>query len=198
MIVFLLVNIVYLRHSPTFLAMIQLNDLSFEEAISEATITEAIDQVAARINTDYAGKTPVFVVVLNGAFRFASALISRFNGDCRVEFVKMSSYDGTESTGDVMTHLALDFDLDDQEIIFVEDIVDSGNTLEKLINMIADGGIANYSIATLFFKPEAYTKEYKIHYPGLKIPNDFIVGYGLDYNGLGRNLNAIYKLKKTD
>ncbi len=180
------------------LIMIQLNDLSFEESISANAITEAIEQVAVKINTDYAGKTPVFVVVLNGAFRFASALISRFEGDCRVEFVKMSSYDGTESTGEVMTHMALDFDLEDQEIIFVEDIVDSGNTLEKLINMIASGGIANYRVATLFFKAEAYTKEYKIHYPGLLIPNDFIVGYGLDYNGLGRNLNSIYKLKKTD
>lgn len=180
------------------LIMIRLNDLSFEESISANAITEAIEQVAAKINADYAGKTPVFVVVLNGAFRFASALISKFEGDCRVEFVKMSSYDGTESTGEVMTHIALDFDLEDQEIIFVEDIVDSGNTLEKLINMIAGGGIANYRVATLFFKPEAYTKEYKIHYPGLTIPNDFIVGYGLDYNGLGRNLNAIYKLKKTD
>lgn len=178
--------------------MIRLNDLSFEESISANAITEAIEQVAAKINADYAGKTPIFVVVLNGAFRFASALISKFEGDCRVEFVKMSSYDGTESTGEVVTHIALDFDLEDQEIIFVEDIVDSGNTLEKLINMIAGGGIANYRVATLFFKPEAYTKEYKIHYPGLKIPNDFIVGYGLDYNGLGRNLNAIYKLKKTN
>ncbi|MGB3774897.1 MAG: phosphoribosyltransferase family protein [Leeuwenhoekiella sp.] len=178
--------------------MIRLNDLSFETFISEEAINDAIDKLAVQINTDYAGKTPVFIVVLNGAFRFASEIISRFTGDCRVEFVKMSSYDGTESTGDVLTHMTLDFELEDEEVIIVEDIVDSGNTIEKLVNMIAGGSIANYSIATLFFKPEAYTKEYKIHYPGLEIPNDFIVGYGLDYNGLGRNLNAIYKLKKTD
>lgn len=188
---------IFAKTQPS-LIMIRLNNLSFEESISEKTITEVIEKISVEINAAYAGKSPIFMVVLNGAFRFASELISRFEGDCRVEFVKMSSYDGTESTGEVLTHMALDFDLEDQEIIIVEDIVDSGNTLEKLVNMIAGGGIANYSIATLFFKPEAYTKEYKIHYAGLEIPNDFIVGYGLDYNGLGRNLNAIYKLKKTD
>lgn len=177
--------------------MIQLNQLLFDEVIDTGRIHTAIDEVAAQINKDYAGKNPIFVVVLNGAFRFASELISRFEGDCRVEFVKMSSYDGTQNTGEVMTHMSLDFDLQDEEIILVEDIVDSGNTLEKLVHMLADGGVSNYRIATLCYKPEAYTKEYKIHYSGFNLPNDFIVGYGLDYSGLGRNLNAIYKLKSN-
>ena len=177
--------------------MITLHDLQFEEYLTAQEIQLAVDGVAAKINTDYAGKTPTFLVVLNGAFKFAAELISQFKGDCTVEFVKMSSYDGSESTGKVMTHIALDFDLDDREIIIVEDIVDSGNTIETLINMIAQGGVANYRVATLFFKPEAYAKEYKIHYTGLEIPTDFIVGYGLDYNGLGRNFNQVYKLKNT-
>lgn len=177
--------------------MIQLHDLQFEDYLATDEIRQAISTVAGQINADYKGKQPIFLVVLNGAFKFASELISQFEGNCTVEFVKMSSYDGTESTGDVMTHIALDFELEDREIIIVEDIVDSGNTIETLVNMIAQGGIANYRIATLFFKPESYTKEYKIHYSGLEISNDFIVGYGLDYNGLGRNLNQVYKLKTT-
>ena len=177
--------------------MIKLHNLYFEKYISKHKIDQAIDLVAQTINAEYKGKNPIFVVVLNGAFHFASDLISRFEGDCEVEFIKMSSYDGTESTGNVIVDIPLDFEIEDREIIIVEDIVDSGQTIEKLIGMLAQGGIANYKIATLFFKPEAYTKEYKIHYPGLKIPNDFIVGYGLDYNGLGRNLNEVYKLKST-
>ena len=96
-----------------------------------------------------------------------------------------------------MTHIPIDADLEDREVIIIEDIVDSGNTIEKLTEMMVSGGVKNYRFASLFFKPEAYSKEYKIHYVGLEIPNDFIVGYGLDYNGLGRNLNAIYKLKTT-
>ena len=177
--------------------MIKLHNLEFKTYLAHETIKKAIEKMAAQINTDYEGKQPVFLVVLNGAFKFASELISQFHGDCTVEFVKMSSYDGTESTGNVITHIPLDFDLEDREIIIVEDIVDSGNTIETLINMIAQGGIANYRVATLFFKPKAYAKEYKIHYTGFEIPKDFIVGYGLDYNGLGRNLNEVYKLKTT-
>ena len=177
--------------------MIKLNNLKFEEYLAQGEIKQTIGVLAAQINRDYKGKQPVFLVVLNGAFKFAAELISEFQGDCTVEFVKMSSYDGTESTGDVVTHIPLDFDLEDREIIIVEDIVDSGNTIETLISMIAQGGIADYRVATLFFKPKAYTKEYKIHYTGFEIPNDFVVGYGLDYNGLGRNLNQVYKLKTT-
>lgn len=177
--------------------MIKLYGLTFEKSIDPLTIEAATIAVAARINADYAGKNPVFLVVLTGAFRFASDLISRFEGNCEVEFIKMSSYDGTLSTGNVISSMELDMDLKDREVIVVEDIVDTGNTIEKLVELFVRDGVENYRIAAMFFKPEAYTKEYKIHYYGLSIPNEFIVGYGLDYNGLGRNLNTIYKLKNT-
>ncbi len=177
--------------------MITLNGLQFEEYISEEKLLQAIDTVAAQINLDFKGKEPVFLVVLNGAYKFATELLSRFDGDCEIEFIKMSSYDGTSSTGQVQTHIPLEADLEEREVVIIEDIVDSGNTIEKITQMMVNAGVNKYRIASLFYKPAAYTKEYKIHYVGLEIPNDFIVGYGLDYNGLGRNLNAIYKLKTT-
>ena len=177
--------------------MITLNGLQFQEYISEKEVLHAIDEVALAINRDFKGKRPVFLVVLNGAYKFATELLSRFEGDCEIEFIKMSSYDGTASTGQVQTHIPLEADLEEREVIIIEDIVDSGNTIEKITQMMVSAGVNKYRIASLFFKPGSYTKEYKIHYVGLEIPNDFIVGYGLDYNGLGRNLNAIYKLKTT-
>ena len=187
----------HLARTTATLTMITLNGLQFQEYISEATLLKAIDEVAAQINSDFKGKEPVFLVVLNGAYKFATELLSRFEGDCEIEFIKMSSYDGTSSTGQVQTHIPLEADLEEREVVIVEDIVDSGNTIEKITQMMVQAGVNKYRIASLFYKPEAYTKEYKIHYVGLEIPNDFIVGYGLDYNGLGRNLNAIYKLKTT-
>ena len=177
--------------------MITLNGLQFEEYISEEKLLQAIDRVAEQINLDFKGKEPVFLVVLNGAYKFATELLSRFDGDCEIEFIKMSSYDGTSSTGQVQTHIPLEADLEEREVVIIEDIVDSGNTIEKITQIMVNAGVNKYRIASLFYKPAAYTKEYKIHYVGLEIPNDFIVGYGLDYNGLGRNLNAIYKLKTT-
>ena len=177
--------------------MISLNGLQFEEYISEEKLLQAIDRVAEQINLDFKGKEPVFLVVLNGAYKFATELLSRFDGDCEIEFIKMSSYDGTSSTGQVQTHIPLEADLEEREVVIIEDIVDSGNTIEKITQIMVNAGVNKYRIASLFYKPAAYTKEYKIHYVGLEIPNDFIVGYGLDYNGLGRNLNAIYKLKTT-
>ena len=187
----------HLARTIAKLTMITLNGLQFQENISEAILLKAIDEVAAQINSDFKGKEPVFLVVLNGAYKFATELLSRFEGDCEIEFIKMSSYDGTSSTGQVQTHIPLEADLEEREVVIVEDIVDSGNTIEKITQMMVQAGVNKYRIASLFYKPEAYTKEYKIHYVGLEIPNDFIVGYGLDYNGLGRNLNAIYKLKTT-
>lgn len=187
----------HLARTTAKLTMITLNGLQFQEYISEATLLKAIDEVAAQINSDFKGKEPVFLVVLNGAYKFATELLSRFEGDCEIEFIKMSSYDGTSSTGQVQTHIPLEADLEEREVVIIEDIVDSGNTIEKITQMMVQAGVNKYRIASLFYKPEAYTKEYKIHYVGLEIPNDFIVGYGLDYNGLGRNLNAIYKLKTT-
>ncbi|MAZ26365.1 MAG: adenylate kinase [Cytophagaceae bacterium] len=177
--------------------MIKLHELYFEKYIHAPVIEEAIDRVAGQINAEFGDKNPIFLVILNGAFKFASDVISRFKGDCEVEFMKLSSYDGTETTGNVVVQLPLEVDLEDRHVVIIEDVVDSGNTIEMLLTSLVHSGVARCHIASLFFKPKSYTKEYKIHYVGMEIENDFIVGYGLDYNGLGRNLNEVYKLKSN-
>jgi len=175
--------------------MIQLHDLYFEPFISTATIEKAVQDVARQINKDFKDTTPVFLVVLNGAFFFASDLIKQFEGPCETNFIKVSSYSGTQSTGDVKTILGIDESLKGKKIILIEDIVDTGNTLEVLLDKFQELAITDYKVASLFFKPNAYKKSFPIDYVGLEIENDFIVGYGLDYNELGRNLTTIYKLK---
>ncbi|WP_372919058.1 adenylate kinase [Salegentibacter sp.] len=177
--------------------MIKLHDLSFEPYISEAEIDAAIIRVAARLNEDYKDENPVFLGVLNGAFMFASEVIKRFEGDCEVSFVKLGSYQGTESSGNVETLLGLNHSLEDRKVILLEDIVDTGNTLNTINAILEKEGVAGYEVVTLFYKPEAYKRKFNIKYVGIEIPNKFIVGYGLDYDGLGRNLRQVYKLKEN-
>ncbi|MDT0641462.1 hypoxanthine phosphoribosyltransferase [Zunongwangia sp. F363] len=176
--------------------MIQLHDLQFEPFISEAEIEEAIAKVAISLNEEYKGQNPVFVGVLNGAFMFASDVIKRFEGDCEVSFVKLGSYEGTSTTGTVKTLVGLNQKLKGRKVIILEDIVDTGNTLEEINRILEIEEVADYQVATLFFKPEAYKKDFEIKFKGLEIPNKFIVGYGLDYDGLGRNLTQVYKRKE--
>lgn len=177
--------------------MIKLHELSFEPYISEAEIDAAIIRVAARLNEDYKDENPVFLGVLNGAFMFASEVIKRFEGDCEVSFVKLGSYQGTESSGNVETLLGLNHSLEDRKVILLEDIVDTGNTLNTINAILEKEGVAGYEVVTLFYKPEAYKRKFNIKYVGIEIPNKFIVGYGLDYDGLGRNLRQVYKLKEN-
>ncbi len=176
--------------------MIQLHDLQFEPFISEEKITSSIENIAEKINRDYKDANPVFLGVLNGAFMVASEIIKRFEGNCEVTFVKLGSYTGTSTTGNVETLIGLSHSLEGRQVIVIEDIVDTGNTLAAIDRILTSHKVAGYKIATLFFKPEAYQKNYNIDYIGMEIPNDFIVGYGLDYDGLGRNLTQIYKLKQ--
>lgn len=178
--------------------LVQLHDLKFTPFISEAEINSAIEQLAQKINEEYRDEKPVFLGILNGAFLFAAELIKRFEGDCEVSFVKLSSYEGTGTTGNVDTLLGLTQSLEGRTVIVIEDIVDTGNTLESIDRILKAEKIKQYKIATLFYKPEAYKKPLHIDYVGIEIPNDFIVGYGLDYNGLGRNLKQVYKLKESD
>ncbi|AVR47295.1 adenylate kinase [Christiangramia fulva] len=177
--------------------MIKLHDLEFEPFISEAEITGAIDKIASQLNSNFAGQNPVFLAVLNGAFMFASEVVKRFQGDCEVSFVKMGSYKGTESTGEVKTLLGLDHDLKGRKVILLEDIVDTGNTLVELDKMLRQVGAESYHVATLFYKAEVYDKHIPIAFKGIEIPNKFIVGFGLDYDGLGRNLTQVYKRKEN-
>lgn len=181
-----------------FIALIQLHDLKFEPFISEEKITTAIDAMAVKLNQEYYGKNPVFLAVLNGAFMVASELIKRFEGDCEVAFVKLGSYNGIETSGNVKTLVGLNLSLENRHVVIIEDIVDTGITLAALNEILKKENMASQKIATLFFKPAAYQKNYSINYIGMEIPNDFIVGYGLDYNGLGRNLTQVYKLKKEN
>lgn len=172
--------------------------MRFEPFISEAQITSAIEKLSKDINRDYKGKQPLFLGILNGAFMFASEIIKRFQDECEVAFVKLGSYEGTSSTGKVETLLGLQQSVEGREVIIIEDIVDSGHTLAAIDALLKNGNVGNYRVATLFFKPAAYKKDFKIDYIGMNIPNDFIVGYGLDYDGLGRNLPEVYKLKKEN
>ncbi len=178
--------------------MVQLHDLKFTPFISEAEINAAIERVAGEINKDFEGETPVFLGVLNGAFLFAAEVIKRFEGDCEVNFVKLSSYEGTSTSGRVNSLMGLTQPLKDRSVVVIEDIVDTGNTLESIDKILRAEKVKRYKIVTLFYKPEAYKKSLPIDYIGMEIPNDFIVGYGLDYNGLGRNLTQVYKLKESN
>lgn len=177
--------------------MVQLHDLFFEDYISETEINQAINGVSVRINGDFKDKNPVFLIVLNGAFFFAADIIKRFAGDCEMSFIKVASYEGTKSSGEITTVMGAEPSLKNRNVIIVEDIVDSGNTIETIIEILQQEKVKDYKIASLFYKPKAYTKQFPLDYIGLEIENDFIVGYGLDYNGLGRNLRSVYKLKQT-
>jgi len=170
--------------------MIQLHDKQFVPFISAKEIEFAIAKMVAQIEDDFADETPVFVGVLNGAF------MKLYKKPCEVSFIKMASYEGTSSTEEVKQLIGLNQDLTGRTVVVIEDIVDTGNTVVELKALFKKQNVKHFKIATLFFKPEAYTKDVKIDYVGIRIPNKFIVGYGLDYNGLGRNLPEVYKLKE--
>ena len=176
--------------------MIKLHDLEFEPYISENQIKKAIDEIADQLNEEYANERPLFIGVLNGAFMFASEVIKRFKTNCEVSFVKLGSYQGTESSGEVKTLLGLNQSLKGRRVVILEDIVDTGNTLLEIDKILQAEEVADYKIVSLFFKPEAYNKSFPIDLIGIEIPNKFIVGYGLDYDGLGRNLAEVYKRKE--
>lgn len=173
---------------------IQLYDKQFAIFIDAQQIDKAITEVAEKINLDYKGKNPLFLVVLNGAFMFASDLLKKITIDCEISFVKLSSYSGTKSTHIVRELIGLDEALTDRNVIVIEDIIDTGITMENTIQKLKHLQAADVKIATLLFKPKAFEKNYTIDYIGLEIPNGFIVGYGLDYDGLGRNFPDIYKV----
>jgi hypoxanthine phosphoribosyltransferase len=176
--------------------MIQLHDKNFEIFITEAEINFAIAQMAKQIEDDFQEDIPVFLGVLNGSFMVFSELMKHYNHPCEVSFVKLASYEGTSSTHEVTSLIGLNQDLKGRTVIVVEDIVDTGNTVEALKNLLKAQEVKHFKIATLFLKPEAYTKDIKIDYVGIRIPNKFIVGYGLDYDGLGRNLNDVYQISE--
>lgn len=171
-------------------------DSVFEQYLSEKQIDNAVSSVAENLNRDYQNQEVLFISVLNGSFMFSADLLKKIDLKCAVTFVKMQSYEGTSTTGKINELIGLNENLEGKNVVIIEDIVDTGNTLEKLSEIIAQKNVKSSKIATLLYKPTAYKKEFPIDYVGIEIPNDFVVGYGLDYDGLGRNLSKIYKLKK--
>ena len=174
--------------------MIQLHDKQVVPFIAAEEIDFALANMAKQMDDDFFDEVPVFVGVLNGAFMMMADLMKHYRGMCEVSFVKMASYEGTTSTNEVKKLIGINQNLEGRTVIVVEDIVDTGNTVEELKAIFKEQKVKHFKIATLFFKPEAYKKEIKIDYVGIRIPNKFIVGYGLDYNGLGRNLRDVYEL----
>ena len=171
----------------------KIKDLEFEMLIPEQEIKQKISVLAEGVNIDYADKTPVFLPILNGSFMFSADLLKAISIPCRISFVKISSYSGTSSTGQIKTLIGLEESLFNQDIIIVEDIVDTGLTLQKLIEELKSLGTKSVEVISLLRKRPAREKEIPVKYVGFEIENEFVVGYGLDYDGLGRNLVDIYK-----
>ncbi|WP_354579909.1 hypoxanthine phosphoribosyltransferase [Hymenobacter sp. UYP22] len=172
---------------------ISLHNKQFEPYLSAAELQAAIKQVATQLNQEYTGQPVIFVVVLNGSFMFAADLLKEVNLPCEVCFIRVASYQGTNSTGEVKEVLGLTEDLRGRHVVIVEDIVDTGHTMRMLLDTLGSQQPASLEVATLFLKPECLQQELSLRYVGLSIPNDFIVGYGLDFDGLGRNYPNVYK-----
>ena len=173
---------------------LRVHDKEFEPYLSAAAISAKVAEMAEAINKDYAGKKPLFIAILNGSFIFAADLFKNISIEAEICFIKLASYKGTKSSGHVITAIGLDTDIIDRHIIILEDIVDTGKTLSEFLPQLQHQQPASMVIAALLHKPEATVYPIDIKYLGFSIPNKFVLGYGLDYDGLGRNLGEIYQL----
>lgn len=176
------------------MSRVTIKDKTFETSIPEAEILKRVKAVAERLNHDFAGKNPLFLAVLNGAFVFAADLMREVTIPCEISFVKLASYQGTTSTGKVTEVLGVNEDLSGRHIVIIEDIVDTGLTMKRMIESLGTRHPASVDVCALLLKPEKLQVELDIKYVAMEIPNDFIVGYGLDYDQQGRNLRDIYTL----
>lgn len=173
---------------------IRIHGKKFEVLIPSQKIQEGIAGVAEKINNELSGQRPIFICVLNGAFVFASDLLKKITIECEISFVKLASYYGTTSSGEVKTLIGLDENVKNRTVVVLEDIVDTGLTVETIVKQLSVFEPKEIKIATLLLKPDAYKKTIPIDYTALNVPNDFLVGFGLDYDGLGRNLEDIFVL----
>lgn len=173
---------------------IRVKDKEFSVFVKAADIDTAVSRVADSINQELKGKVPLFLVVLNGAFMFASDLLKKIKIENNISFVKLSSYTGTRSSQVVNELIGINEVVKGRTVVIVEDIIDSGLTMRRMLDILSEQEAADVRIATLVFKPNAFKSDFKINYIGMKIPNDFIIGYGLDYDGFARNLPDIYKI----
>lgn len=176
------------------MAVIRVHDKSFETYLSDKTIQQRVTELAQSINRDYEGKRPLFIAILNGSFMFAADLFRQLTVEAELCFIKLASYKGMKSSGKVLTSIGLEEDVFGKDIIIVEDIVDTGKTLHKFLPKLLHQQPKSLKIAALLHKSEATEYPMTIDYVGFDIPNKFVVGYGLDYDGLGRNLKEIYQL----
>lgn len=176
------------------MSLVTVLDKTFCTYLTEKDIQARIAQMAEAINKDYQGKKPLFIGILNGAFMFASDLFKHLTIEAEITFIKLASYKGMKSTGNVVTSIGLDHDLYGRDVVIIEDIIDTGKTLHKFLPQLEHQQPASLKIAVLLHKPEALQHSLDIDYVGFSIPNKFVVGYGLDYNGMGRNLREIYQL----
>jgi hypoxanthine phosphoribosyltransferase len=174
------------------MSKIRIHDREFVKSISREEIDKEIKRVAAQINHDYAGKRPLFLSVLNGSFMFVADLLKNIELECEISFVKLSSYQGTETTGQVREVIGLSESLEGRDVIILEDIVDTGHTMHKMMQSLKNSNPASVEIASLFVKPARMQVPVDVKYALFTIPDRFIVGYGLDYDGLGRNLPDVY------
>ena len=179
--------------APLFLIGMKIKDLEFEKSITSKQIMTRVQELAKQVNSDYKDKTPVILPVLNGSFMFASDLLKEINFQCRISFVKISSYSGTSSTGQLKTLIGHEESLFNQDILIVEDIVDSGLTLQKIMDELRGLGAKSVEAIALLRKKDAREKKIDVKYVGFDLESEFVVGYGLDYDGLGRNSKDIYK-----
>ncbi|MDG4716896.1 adenylate kinase [Winogradskyella sp. YYF002] len=177
--------------------VVKLHDLYFKPFVNADEIDGVVQRMVNEIAADVGDEIPVFVGIMNGSFMFVSDFVKKYPNPCEVTFIKLASYEGVKSTEDIQRLIGLTQDLTDRTVVILEDIIDSGNTLEEVHRIFKNENVKQLLIATLFYKPEAYDKDFKLHYVGKEIPNKFIVGYGLDYDGLGRDLPDVYQLKTT-
>ena len=179
------------------MSSITVNNKKFSPYIDAAALDKRIKELAHNINEDYAGKRPIFIAILNGAFMFAADLFRHITIEAEICFIKLASYKGTRSTGNVITSIGLDEPLQGRHVIVIEDIVDTGKTLHVFLPQLVNQQPATLKVASLLFKPEALQhKEIKVDYLGFSVPVKFLLGYGLDFDGLGRNLGEIYQLEE--
>ena len=174
---------------------IQLHELSFEPYIKPKAIRKRVKEIGQSLSENFYDKRPVFLAILNGSFVFAADLSRACTFDHEISFIKLTSYEGTSSTGKVITHIGLQENLEGRDVILVEDIIDTGNTIYNFLPTLKKSKPKSITIVSLLLKPDALERPLEVQYIGFKIPTKFVVGYGLDYNGLGRNLKGIYQLK---
>ncbi|MFZ1705169.1 MAG: hypoxanthine phosphoribosyltransferase [Saprospiraceae bacterium] len=175
---------------------IQIGDLTFVEFISQEEILRKVEDIAHQISKEHHDKVPLFLVIMNGAFMFAADLIRKLDFPAELVFIRVKSYHGTESTGNIKIFMPEEVTLAGRHVIILEDIIDTGNSMSSLLPALEKMSPASLTLTAILVKPEAHQHDIPITYPGFEIPNKFVVGYGLDYNGIGRNLPAIYQLKK--